>query len=172
MKAKMKPNRKRKRVLKRRKAQFYLIELVVAVILLAAVILVFQAIQTTHYGATNQRRSELREIGWNALTTSDEVGLLRPAVYSIHSQGNSEEILALADFWSLTIAPELDYILDAHNQILGDRWNIIGGEKISEFGENRDIVIVTYLILGYSHIHSSQSVLDPVTVILTLWYIM
>lgn len=170
MKTKIKPNQKRERVLKGRKAQFYLIELVVAVILIAAVILVFQTIQTTQYGARIQRRSELREIGWNALTISDEVDLLRPAVYSKHSQGNSAEILALADFLSLALAPELDYILDAKNQISEDMWNIIGGEKISELGEDRDIVVVAYLVLGNSHTHSSQSVLDPVIVILSLWY--
>lgn len=167
---KMKPNWKRDRVLNRRKAQFYLIELVLAVILIAAVILVFQTIQTTQYGERNQRRSELREIGWNALTISDEIGLLRPAVYSKHTQGNSAEILILADFMSLVLTPELDYILDAQNQISGGTWNIIGGEKISELGDNLDIVIVAYLILGNSYTPSNQSAFDPVAVILFLWY--
>lgn len=167
---KMKPNWKRERILKRRKAQFYLIELVLAVILIAAVILVFQTIHTTQYGEKNQRRSELRKIGWNALTISDEIGLLRPAVYSKHTQENSAEILILADFMSLVLIPELDYILDAQNQISGGTWNIIGGGKISELGEDRDIVIVVYLVLGNSYTPSSQSAFDPVAVILSLWY--
>lgn len=140
------------------------------VILIAAVILVFQTIQTTHYDVMNQRRSKLREIGWNALATSDEIGLLRPAVYSKHSQGNSAEIIALTDFLSLVLAPELDYMLDLKNQISGDIRNIIGGEISNELGRDQGIVVVSYLVLGNAVTTSSQSTLNPVVVILSLWY--
>jgi len=157
-------------MLTRRKAQLYLVELVIAVILIASVILVLQTLQIAPNQARIQRKMELREIGWNALATSDEIGLLRPAVYSKWVQDISPEIRALEDFLSLILVPELDYILDAKSQIAENTWNLIGGKKIGERGENEEIVVVVYLILGNPHSPSNQNILDPVAVILSLWY--
>ena len=170
MTMKIKTNLNRNRMFTRRKAQLYVVELVVAVLLITTAILVLQTIQTTQNSTKIQTRTELREIGWNVLAASDEVGILRPAVYSKHIQENSSEIRALADFLGMALAPELEYILDIKNQISGDTRNLIGGEKRVERGTEREIIVVSYLVLGISHSTSNQDIFDPVAVILSLWY--
>ena len=160
-------NRKR---LKKRKAQFYSAEIVIAALLIVSVILILQMIQIAPNRVSIQR-IELKERGWNALATSDELDLLRPAVYSSNKQIKSTDIQPLNDFLLLILNSNLDYKLDVTNQTSYDTWNLIRGESASELFENQDNVRVNYLIIGPLPSTTTQLIIDPVVVTLSLWEI-
>lgn len=159
-----------KKRLKQRKAQFYSAEIVIAALLIVSVILILQMIQIAPNRVSIQR-IELKERGWNALATSDELDLLRPAVYSGNEQTKSTDIQTLNEFLLLILITNLDYMLDVTNQTSYDTWNLIGGESASEQIENQNIVRVNYLILGPLPSTTTPLIIDPVVVTLSLWEI-
>jgi len=161
---------KKMKLLTRRKAQFYMAELVIAALLIVSVILILLTLQVVPIQSEDEIRRDLREQGWNALAISDEIGLLRSAVYANPILETSPEILALEEFLDMVLAPELDYKVDGQRQGSENAWNIIGGEKSIDVGSDQSIVVVSYLILGNPPAPANQSILDPVTVNLTIWY--